>query len=126
MTPDYWQRAAAELAAGDERMAGLVECHAGFALVSRGDPFGTLARSIVGQQISVKAAEAVWQRFNGALPEISPAAVLAAGEAGLAGLLATLRSVVGGEAYGRLSTAAPGGPRGALLTDEQKRRFGVQ
>lgn len=60
MTPDYWQRAARELAAADEHMAELVERYAGLGLVSRGDPFGTLARSIVGQQISVKAADAVW------------------------------------------------------------------
>ena len=32
-------------------------------LTTRGNPFVTLARSIVGQQISVKAAESVWQRF---------------------------------------------------------------
>ena len=85
MTPDYWQQAAQELAASDERMAELVERYAGLGLVSRGDAFGTLARSIVGQQISVKAADAVWGRFVVAVGEISPAAVLAAGEAGLAG-----------------------------------------
>ena len=32
-------------------------------LQSRGDAFTTLARSIVGQQISVKAAQTVWDRF---------------------------------------------------------------
>ena len=85
MTPDYWQQAAQELAAADERMAELVERYAGLGLVSRGDPFGTLARSIVGQQISVKAADAVWGRFVAAIGEVSPSAVLAAGEAGLAG-----------------------------------------
>ena len=85
MTPDYWQQAAQELAAADERMAELVERYAGLGLVSRGDPFGTLARSIVGQQISVKAADAVWGRFVTAVGEVSPPAVLAAGEAGLAG-----------------------------------------
>jgi DNA-3-methyladenine glycosylase II len=36
-------------------------------LQSRGDAFTTLARSIVGQQISVKAAQSVWDRFAGAL-----------------------------------------------------------
>ena len=85
MTPDYWQQAVRELAAADERMAELVERYAGLGLVSRGDPFGTLARSIVGQQISVKAADAVWGRFVAAVGEVSPAAVLAAGEIGLAG-----------------------------------------
>ena len=36
-------------------------------LQSRGDAFTTLARSIVGQQISVKAAQSVWDRFAGAV-----------------------------------------------------------
>ena len=83
--PAYWARAKRALAASDATLAGIIAEHPRVALASRGDAFSTLARSIVGQQISVKAAEAVWQRFNGALPEISPAAVLAAGEAGLAG-----------------------------------------
>ena len=73
------------MAASDERMGELVERYAGLGLVSRGDPFATLARSIVGQQISVKAADAVWGRFVAALVDVSPRAVLAAGEEGLAG-----------------------------------------
>lgn len=64
-------------------MAGLIERYAGLGLSSRGDAFGTLARSIVGQQISVKAADAVWARFAAAVGAVTPAAVLAAGPAGL-------------------------------------------
>jgi DNA-3-methyladenine glycosylase II len=41
-------------------------------LSSRGDPFNTLARSIVGQQISVKAAQAVWLRFEKAAGTVAP------------------------------------------------------
>lgn len=41
-------------------------------LASRGDPFNTLARSIVGQQISVKAAAAVWSRFEQAAGTVTP------------------------------------------------------
>ena len=63
MVPDYWQQAAAELSANDPVMAALVRQYAGLTLVSRGDAFATLARSIVGQQISVKAADAVWGRL---------------------------------------------------------------
>lgn len=77
MTPDYWQQASAELAQHDPVMAGLVEQFSGSSLVSRGDPFVTLARSIVGQQISVKAADSVWARFTAALPAIAPEQVLA-------------------------------------------------
>jgi DNA-3-methyladenine glycosylase II len=85
MIPDYWLQATRELAAADPGMAELVVRYEGIGLASRGDPFGTLARSIVGQQISVKAADAVWQRFSAALPAVTPQAVLAAGSAGLAG-----------------------------------------
>ena len=85
MTPSYWRQASAELAAADECMGELVERYAGLGLVSRGDPFATLARSIVGQQISVKAADSVWGRFVAALSDVSPQAVLFAGEDGLAG-----------------------------------------
>ncbi|MEI7432467.1 MAG: DNA-3-methyladenine glycosylase, partial [Betaproteobacteria bacterium] len=55
----------------------IVARYSGGTLVSRGDPFSTLARSIVGQQISVKAADSVWARFVAALPALTPAGVLA-------------------------------------------------
>lgn len=84
MIPHYWTEAAGALAAADPVMAVLIERYAGLGLFSRGDAFGTLARSIVGQQISVKAADAVWARFSAAVGQVSPPAVLAAGEAGLA------------------------------------------
>lgn len=76
MTPGYWQQASADLAEKDLVLAGLVERFAGAALVSRGDPFVTLLRSIVGQQISVKAADSVWARLTAELPEPTPAEVL--------------------------------------------------
>lgn len=43
---------------------------------SRGDAFTTLARSVVGQQISVKAAQSVWGRFESLARRITPQAVL--------------------------------------------------
>lgn len=84
MIPHYWPEATRQLANVDTVMAGLIERYAGMGLVSRGDAFGTLARSIVGQQISVKAADAIWTRFATAVQEVSPGAVLAAGALGLA------------------------------------------
>ena len=75
--PPYWQEASRELAAGDQVMAGFVARYSGDSLISRGDPFGTLVRSIVGQQISVKAADSIWARFSGALPAIEPESILA-------------------------------------------------
>ena len=77
MTPDYWQQASSELAQSDSVMARLVARFSGVALVSRGDPFATLARSIVGQQISVKSADSVWSRLSAALPVMTPGEVLA-------------------------------------------------
>ena len=50
----------------------------------RGEPFYTLARAIVGQQISVKAAQSVWERFvaltSGSGKRLLPADVLALGD----------------------------------------------
>jgi DNA-3-methyladenine glycosylase II len=46
-------------------------------LARRGEAFMTLARAIVGQQISVKAAQSVWDRFAACVGEVTPAGVLA-------------------------------------------------
>jgi DNA-3-methyladenine glycosylase II len=85
MVPDYWPQAAEALAGRDPQMAELVARYPGVSLASRGDPFGTLARSIVGQQISVKAADAVWARLVAALGEVAPGRVAELGLTGLAG-----------------------------------------
>ena len=85
MTPAYWPVATAELSRADPGMAELVERYADLALVSRGDPFGTLARSIVGQQISVKAADAVWTRFQLAVDPLTAELILVLGAGGLSG-----------------------------------------
>ena len=76
MTPSYWKQASLELAGNDPVMADIMACYKGDILVSRGDPFGTLARSIAGQQISVKAADSVWTRVSGTLKKVTPANVL--------------------------------------------------
>lgn len=62
VTPDYWEEACKHLSKRDRVMRKLIPQGEG-RLQSRGDAFTTLARSIVGQQISVKAAQAVWDRF---------------------------------------------------------------
>jgi DNA-3-methyladenine glycosylase II len=50
------------------------------------DPgFATLVRIIVDQQVSVQAGAAIWARVVGALEDVTPASVCAAGEAGLRG-----------------------------------------
>ena len=59
----YWDAATRALARRDPVMKRLIAAHPGIHLVRRGDPFTTLARAIVGQQISVKAAQTIWDRL---------------------------------------------------------------
>jgi DNA-3-methyladenine glycosylase II len=66
ITPAYWDDACRHLARRDRMMKKLIPRFGEARLKSRGDAFTTLARSIVGQQISVKAAQAVWDRFAAA------------------------------------------------------------
>ena len=63
VTPSYWDDACRHLARRDRVMKRLMPRFGSGRLQSRGDAFTTLARSIVGQQISVKAAQSVWDRF---------------------------------------------------------------
>jgi len=60
--PPYWDDATRSLAARDAVLAKLIADYPGLHLTSRGDPFTTLARAIVGQQISLKAAQTIWDR----------------------------------------------------------------
>jgi len=76
VSPTYWTRAKRALAAKDLTMARIIAAHPRVKLQSRGDAFVTLARAIVGQQISTKAADAVWRRFCVACGETSPKAIL--------------------------------------------------
>jgi len=61
--PPYWDVATRSLAERDVVMARLIADHPKIHVVRRGDPFTTLARAIVGQQISVKAAQTIWDRL---------------------------------------------------------------
>jgi DNA-3-methyladenine glycosylase II len=70
--PRYWQQACAELATSDQVMATLIARYPDAILANRGDPFQTLARAIVGQQISVKAADTIWTRFAALAQSILP------------------------------------------------------
>lgn len=63
VTPPYWDEACKHLAKRDRVMRKLIADHGLARLYSRGDAFTTLARSIVGQQISVKAAQAAWAKL---------------------------------------------------------------
>ena len=75
--PNYWEQACAELMKQDRIMRKLIPKYGDGILGSRGDAFTTLARSIVGQQISVAAAQSVWNRTLETLQhEVTPARVL--------------------------------------------------
>ena len=75
-TPDYWAEACKHLVKKDRVMKRLIPQFGDAALQTRRDAFTTLARSIVGQQSSVKAAQAVWERFAALSRTLSPAHVL--------------------------------------------------
>ena len=65
---EYWDDAVAHLTGGsDAVMTYLIEKYStdGKAVLkANGDPFRTIIKAIVGQQISVKAADAVWKRLE--------------------------------------------------------------
>lgn len=77
--PLYWEEARADLIKRDRILRRVIPNHPDGFLVSRGDAFVTLARAITGQQISVKAAQAVWDRVAATVPRMTPAAMLKTG-----------------------------------------------
>lgn len=70
MIPPYWEEAKKTLAAADPVMGGIINAYQGETLQGKGDAFHTLARSIVGQQISVKAADAVWAKLSSRIQDL--------------------------------------------------------
>ncbi len=83
--PSYWDVACCELAAGDSVLRLLIERYQDVEFRSRGSAFETLLRAIVGQQISVKAAQSVWERLAAGLSEVSVERVQGASEDELRG-----------------------------------------
>jgi DNA-3-methyladenine glycosylase II len=79
--PEYWDDACRHLTRLDRVLKKLNPQFGEARLQSRGDAFTTLARSIVGHQISVKAAQSVWHRFSalvdGPSARLQPISVLA-------------------------------------------------
>ena len=74
--PAFWEEACKHLVKKDRVMKRLIPQFGDACLETRGDAFVTLARSIVGQQISVKAAQTVWDRFAKLPKRLTPANVL--------------------------------------------------
>lgn len=75
MTPAYWPDATHDLASRDAVLRTLIGKLNALVVGSRGDAFSTLARSIVGQQISVKAAQSVWTRLCGEFQAVTPLSI---------------------------------------------------
>lgn len=82
-SPAYWEEAKAHLSASDPEMARIIADCRGEFLRSRADAYLTLARAIVGQQISVKAADAVWKKLEAGFGILSPFPVIEASEEAL-------------------------------------------
>ena len=76
MTPSYWAEATSALTSRDNVLRVLIRNHDGPSLQSRSDAFVTLARSIIGQQISVQAAESVWQKLLESVGSLGPATIV--------------------------------------------------
>ena len=79
--PDYWDDACRHLVKRDRVMKKLIPKFGDARLQSNGDAFTTLARSIVGQQVSTKSAQGVWRKLVAAVdgPDVEllqPATVL--------------------------------------------------
>jgi len=74
--PAYWSDACKHLIKKDRVMRRLIPQFGAASLQSRGDAFVTLARSVIGQQISVRAAQTIWERFAKLSSRLTPAQVL--------------------------------------------------
>ncbi len=78
MKPDYWDKAKRTLARRDLRLGSIIRSYRGETMQLRGKGFQTLARAIVGQQISVKAADSIWMKVRKAVVHVTPKRVAAA------------------------------------------------
>jgi len=72
MTPEYWEEACTHLSKRCRVMKQLIKSYPEASLRTRGNPFQTLARAIVGQQISVKAAQSVWNKTELVVGKMTP------------------------------------------------------
>ncbi|SAL62859.1 HhH-GPD superfamily base excision DNA repair protein [Caballeronia terrestris] len=70
--PAYWDKACTDLVKRDRILKKLIPKFGPVHLINRDDPFITLARSVVGQQISVRAAQSIWERVESACQKLVP------------------------------------------------------
>ena len=63
-SPVYWKKAKRILSKRDPVLKRIIKKYKKGFLTSRKDPFFSLCRTIVGQQISTKAADSIWNKFE--------------------------------------------------------------
>ena len=73
---DWWKEAVFYLSDNDPIMKNIINNHNEDYLQSRDDPFNALCRTIIGQQISVKAAASIWNKFATGTKNINPKNVI--------------------------------------------------
>ena len=69
--PTWWNDALHHFR-NDAIMADCIKTYGTDGLKGRGDLFYTIVRSIIGQQISVIAAESIWNRFEAMVGSVTP------------------------------------------------------
>ena len=70
--PPYWAKAVEHLKSADPILSDIIDENLRPFLSSNGNVGNTLIKSIVGQQISVKAADSVWRKMSGLLGAVIP------------------------------------------------------
>lgn len=70
--PIWWNKAKSFLKNNDPVMKAIIINYNDGSIESRGEPFNALCRTIVGQQISVKAAASIWDKFENGIKEVTP------------------------------------------------------
>ncbi|GGX01148.1 DNA-3-methyladenine glycosylase family protein [Undibacterium macrobrachii] len=78
--PHYWEEAKNELMKRDRILRKLIPQFGDLYLLGRDDPFTTLTRSIIAQQISGVSANLLWEKYLTVCPKSTPVEVLAAGK----------------------------------------------
>ena len=61
--PFYWKKAKKILSKKDPVLRKIIKKYNKGFLTTRNNPFFSLCRTIVGQQISTKAASSIWSKF---------------------------------------------------------------
>nr|WP_314859870.1 DNA-3-methyladenine glycosylase 2 family protein [uncultured Undibacterium sp.] len=78
--PEYWEQAKVELMKRDRILRKLIPQFGDLYLMGRDDPFTTLTRSIIGQQISGASANALWESYLTVCPKSTPEQVMTIGK----------------------------------------------